>query len=454
MIRISGTAAIVAALLVAPLPAFTQDQAPYSIETLARDVLGRAGPARQEALAAFEERGELDVVPTLIQALRFLRRDAPAINQTLQALTGEDHTEWHDWMLWQEAHPEIEPHAGFDTIKADVMASIDPNFRVFLYQDVPHEIRLEEITWGGVVKDGIPALVNPELIEPAAATYITENELVFGVSINGDVRAYPLRVMDWHEMFNDVVGGVPVALAYCTLCGSGILYDMRVDGRDEPFEFGSSGFLYRSNKLMYDQATHSLWNQFTGRPVVGELTGSDIQLKTLPVAITTWSSWLATHPETKVLSLNTGYSRDYTPGRPYGGYFTSPQLMFPALVDDEKLAAKDYVFALRNGREEKAWPLSVFEDSAVLNDRVADRPVVLIGDASTRTVRAFDSGDRTFAPTADSAVVMAGGQNWQVTEDALVADDGTRLERLPGHIAYWFAFNNFRSQAPVFEPTT
>ena len=90
-------------------------------------------------------------------------------------------------------------------------------------------------------------------------------------------------------MFNDVVGGVPVALAYCTLCGSGILYDARVDGRDDPFVFGSSGFLYRSNKLMYDQATHSLWNQFTGRPVVGPLTGSEIEIKILPVAITTWA---------------------------------------------------------------------------------------------------------------------------------------------------------------------
>ena len=452
MTSLSKSSVLAAALLIAPLTASAQEQASFNVEALARDILGRAGPARVEALAAFEERGELDIVATLIQGLRFLRRDAPAINQTLQALTGETHTEWHEWMLWQEAHPEIEPHAGFDAIKADVMASIDPNFRAFLYRDVEHEIRLEEITWGGVIKDGIPALINPELIEPAAASYITEDELVFGVSINGDVRAYPLRIMDWHEMFNDVVGGVPVALAYCTLCGSGILYDMRIEGYDEPFEFGSSGFLYRSNKLMYDQATHSLWNQFTGRPVVGELTGSGIQLKTLPVAITTWSNWLATHPNTTVLSLNTGYNRDYTPGRPYGGYFSSAELMFPALVDEENHAAKDYVFALRNGPEEKAWPLDIFEGGAVVNDEVDARSVVLVGDAATRTVRAFDGGELAFSGTEDPAIVAAGGQNWRVTEEALVAADGTRLDRLPGHIAYWFAFNNFRSQAPVYEP--
>ncbi len=332
------------------------------------------------------------------------------------------------------------------------MASIDPNFRLFLYRDVPHEIRLEEITWGGVVKDGIPALVNPELIPPEAATYLTADELVFGVSINGDVRAYPLRIMDWHEMFNDVVGEVPVALAYCTLCGSGILYDTRVDGFNEPLEFGSSGFLYRSNKLMYDRATNSLWNQFTGRPVVGKLTGSGIQLKTLPVAITTWADWLERHPDTKVLSLNTGYRRDYRPGRPYGEYFASAKLMFPALVDETDLAAKDYVFALRNGPDEKAWPLEIFEGGAVINDAVGTNSVVLVGDASSRTVRAYDSSGLAFTAGTEPLLLEDGTQVWDVTEDALVASDGTRLDRLPGHIAYWFAFNNFRSQAPVYEP--
>ena len=131
-------------------------------------------------------------------------------------------------------------------------------------------------------------------------------------------------------MFNDVVGGVPVALAYCTLCGSGILFETLVEGRSEPFVFGSSGFLYRSNKLMYDRQTNSLWNQFLGRPVVGPLTGSGLEFKIRPVAITRWGDWRDRHPQTKVLSLETGYARDYRPGKPYGAYFASPELMFPA----------------------------------------------------------------------------------------------------------------------------
>ena len=250
-------------------------------------------------------------------------------------------------------------------------------------------------------------------------------------------------------MFNDVVGGVPVALAYCTLCGSGILYDTRVAGRTEPFEFGSSGFLYRSNKLMYDQETHSLWNQFTGRPVVGALTESDIELKILPVAISTWGKWRARHPQTKVLSIETGYARDYTPGRPYGTYFDSPDLIFPALVPSAALAPKDYVFALRDGGIHKAWSLALFQGGAVVNGTLAGRDVVLIGDAASRTVRAYESQGRHFTRGDDLSTLTAQGERWRAEEDALVGPDGTRLPRLSGHIAFWFAFSNYLRDAEV-----
>jgi hypothetical protein len=272
---------------------------------------------------------------------------------------------------------------------------------------------------------------------------------VFGVEIDGDARAYPLRILDWHEMFNDVVDGVPVTLAYCTLCGSGILYDARVPGYDDPFVFGSSGFLYRSNKLMYDQATHSLWNQFTGRPVVGPLTGSGIELGVLPVTITSWHNWQAQHPDTKVLSLDTGFDRNYVRGEPYGEYFASADLMFPMLVPDERLAPKDYVFALRVGDHEQAWSLEEFIDGRVINARVGDLDVVLIGDASTRTVRAYESEGREFGAGSDPTTLRADDQDWQIRENALAGPDGARLERLPGHIAYWFAWQGFVEGAPL-----
>ena len=428
-------------------------EAGESIEAQVRQLLVGDPELRHEALTALTERGNPDVAAALIQTLRYFRDDDHGIRDTLEAVTKAQPGEgWEDWMLWQEAHPEIESFEGFDAFKADLFSLIDVNFRLFLRRGVKHEIRLEEIVWGGVRKDGIPALNDPKHLSPAGATYITDDELVFGVEINGDVRAYPLRMLDWHEMFNDVIGGVPVALAYCTLCGSGILFETLVEGRAERFVFGSSGFLFRSNKLMYDQETHSLWNQFTGRPVVGPLTGSDIELNVRPVAITTWKHWLARHPDTKVLSLDTGFDRDYTPVRPYASYFSSSDLMFPALVEDTRLKPKDYVFALRSGVHEKAWPLSEFAGGRVINDRIGTLDIVLIGDAASRTVRAYDARGRDFTATSgDADTVESEGRRWAIEEQSLTSEDGQTLPRLPGHIAYWFAWSGYKSEAPLYE---
>jgi hypothetical protein len=428
-----------------------QDLPPEEVSELVRQVFVPDPITRQQFLMLLRGRGKPDVVPGLIEVLRFVDDDG-WIDRTLAGLTGEaPGKSWSEWVLWQQAHPEIKPFEGFEAFKADVMAVIDPDFRLFLKPGIEHEIRLEEVVWGGVKKDGIPALTNPKHIAPAVATYLDNDELVFGIEIEGDARAYPLRILDWHEMLNDVVGGVPVTLAYCTLCGSGILYDARVPGHDEPFVFGSSGLIYRSNKLMYDQATHSLWHQFTGRPVVGPLTGSGIELEVLPVTITTWREWQAQHPDTKVLSLDTGHERNYTLGEPYGEYFASDELMYPMLVPDKRLAPKDYVFALRVDGHEQAWSLADFAGGRVINATVGDLPVVLIGDAATRTVRAYEAGSRKFAPGSDKAALVADGQSWRIEEDALVAPDGTRLARLPGHIAYWFAWQSFVEGAPLAE---
>ena len=280
------------------------------------DVLFGTDREMAAALQAIGARGSPDLAAGLIVALRYNRDRTEVISDTLAALTGESGAkDWFGWMLWQEQHPEVVPHPSFIDFHRDIMLRIDPNFDVLLRRDYLQrdmmKIRLEEIAWGGVVKDGIPSLDNPRMVAAGAADYMRDDDLVFGVAINGDVRAYPLRIMGWHEMFNEVIGGVPVALAYCTLCGSGILYETRVPGRARPFVFGSSGFLYRSNKLMFDRETHSLWNQFTGRPVVGPLVDSGIELVQRPVVIARWDEWRRDHPGTRILSLDTGFRRDY-----------------------------------------------------------------------------------------------------------------------------------------------
>ena len=300
------------------------------LDSAAHQVLAPAPQQSREAIDWLVRHGDRNSVAVLIQLLRWLPEYRDALVARLEALTGANvGPHWFDWMLWQQDHPDFPRYPGYAGFLADLLARIDPRFRRFVYDGIAHEIRIEEIAWGGVIVDGIPALDNPAMTAASVASYLNPDDPVFGVEINGDARAYPLRIANWHEMVNDVVGGVPVSLAYCTLCGSGILFDGRIAGRAEPFTFGSSGLLYRSNKLMYDRQTDSLWEQFTGRPVMGKLTGSKIELKILPVVLSSWSEWRSRHPETRVLSLETGFRRDYGPSAVYREYFCQPRTDVP-----------------------------------------------------------------------------------------------------------------------------
>ncbi len=216
--------------------------------------------------------------------------------------------------------------------------------------------------------------------------------------------------------------------------------------RGTTYVFGSSGFLFRSNKLMYDQQTKSLWHHLTGEPVVGPLADSGIKLTVLPIVTTRWRDWLSEHPDTVVLDLNTGYSRDYTPGRPYGVYFASPNTMFPVSPRDDRLSTKAWVFALRLGGQPKAYPLETLEQERVVNDTVGGVRLVIVAAPGARTARAYERGGHTFraGPKPNEVVDGATGQVWSVEEEVLVhRPSGERLPRLGGHLAYWFGWFAF-----------
>jgi hypothetical protein len=418
------------------------------VASLSRDVVFGSQTQARAALDTLAREGRRDAIPAIILGMRYQGRGAlrSDYRTALQRLTGSNASDWFEAMLWQEANPEVRPHPSYRELKLESFERIDPNFLRFLggarSDPANMRIRLEEISWGGVRVDGIPSLDNPTLIPASQASYMIDDDLVFGVEINGDARAYPLRIMGWHEMFNDVIGGVPVALAYCTLCGAGVLYETNVPGQASPMLFGSSGFLYRSNKLMFDRGTDSLWNQFTGKPVAGPLVNSGITLKERPVTITSWREWREDHPDTRVLSLNTGHRRDYSSGAVYQEYFASPELMFPSLGGGRGLQQKDYVFGLRVTAGAKAYPLDAFAGGRVINDRVGFQDVVLVGDAATRTVRAYDAGGADFANAGEDRLSGPGGI-WRVEEEQLTGPNGQRLARLPGHIAYWFGWQSF-----------
>ena len=407
--------------------------------------------------------GDTRFIPVFIELMRAnqigmqLGAGPRAHIDALETLSGQSFGgDWPAWVEWYGA-TDLVPPPGFTGWKGEILARIDPRFQDFLRDEYPSNIRVEEIQWGGVRVDGIPALDNPAMISPAEADYLRLDEPVFGISINGDHRAYPLRILDWHEMANDVVGGVPVSLAYCTLCGAGIAFHGAApDG--ETYTFGSSGFLYRSNKLMYDRQTRTLWNQLTGEPVLGELVSSGIKLELLPVVLTSWEDWLAQHPDTVVLDVNTGYERPYYQGAAYGEYFAGDWTMFPVWQRSDLLETKDRIYALQVEDIPKAYPLDLLTEEQVVNDTIGMTHIVLVAGRGDVTVypglgqnysaggevRAYLRMDETFSPGPDADTVLdAAGNTWQVIEEALVGPDGEQLPRVNGHLAYWFGWFAF-----------
>jgi hypothetical protein len=258
-------------------------------------------------------------------------------------------------------------------------------------------------------------------------------------------------------MANDVVEGIPISLAYCTLCGAGIAYDGRASN-GETFTFGSSGFLFRSNKLMYDRQTRTLWNQLTGEPVLGELVGTGIKLDLLPVVLTSWESWLEQHPDTLVLDIDTGYQRPYLPGAAYGSYFANEDTMFPVWQRSNLLETKDRIYALQVEGIPKAYPVDILIEEQVVNDTIGNTNVVLVAtrdDVTVRSgpvttynaggeVRAYYRDGEIFEPGPDPYTVLdSTGLSWQVTEEALVGPAGKLSPRINGHLAYWFGWYSF-----------
>ena len=209
-------------LLLSSVPVTGQPSARDTVllDALVSNLTHLAPGTRERALSALDDLGDPRAIPALIELLRFDAGEAPLITGILERLASERLAgeriglEWSDWVEWLQKHDEIHPNPGFRAWKAHLFSRIDPAFDSFLAPDLPHRVRIEEIVWGGVRKGHIPALTNPTHIKPEEATYLTPQELVFGISINGDHRAYPLRILDWHEMFNDVVGGKPVSLSY------------------------------------------------------------------------------------------------------------------------------------------------------------------------------------------------------------------------------------------------
>ncbi|RMH09680.1 MAG: DUF3179 domain-containing protein [Nitrospirae bacterium] len=275
-----------------------------------------------------------------------------------------------------------------------------------------HSIPVKDILRGGPPRDGIPAILHPKFVSAQEASFLQETDRVLGVTRGREAKAYPIKILNWHEIVNDTIGGQPVLITYCPLCGTGIGFDRVIAERK--LTFGVSGLLYQSDLLMYDHQTESLWSQIAMEAVTGPMTGQKLQ--PLFLEHTTWSDWRRRYPHTLVLSTETGYHRRYDRD-PYADYALGPGVMFPVKPLDGRLALKEWVIGIEVNGQAKAYPFSVLKWlTAPLKDRVNGQGIIV-----------------HFDPKHARAVI---------TDEA-----GTPI---PAVTAYWFAWAAFHPDTLIF----
>jgi Protein of unknown function (DUF3179) len=287
-------------------------------------------------------------------------------------------------------------------------------------------VPLSEFERGGPGRDGIPAIDEPKFASVDEVDYLEQQEPVIEVVVAGEARAYPIQILVWHEIVNDSVGGLPLAVTFCPLCNTAIAFDRRVDGRS--LDFGTTGNLRSSDLVMYDRQTESWWQQFGGRALVGELTGE--RLEQVPARIVAWSEFAQAHPDGKVLSRDTGHSRRYGEN-PYSGYddVDSPPLFPTKNADDKRLPPKERVVFIERGADAVAVPFSTLQRRKQVRVEADGRSLVVRWRAGVAS--SLDAGSVADGRDVGAAEVREG--------ERLVAFDEP----------FWFAVAAFRPNVRI-----
>lgn len=381
-----------------------------------------AAPSTDSAKALAESMvasGDLRWVPWLLDLHRLAVSNLvdAVVSDGLATLSGLGQTsgrleDFQVFGQWAQT-TEIDPGEGYRDWKLGLYGRLDDEYLSLLDQ-VPSDLLLSQIHWGGVPRGGIPELNNPERVPGREATWMVADEVVFGVEVDGISVAYPVRILGHHELANDVIGQIPVSVVYCTLCRTALLFDRRIDGGDSVgaadggdelvLGFETSGLLWSSNKIMVDQETDTLWQHLSGTAIGGALV--DTQLVQLPIVTTTWADWVASNPDTETLAIPTELffpnipeglpvRYDYRPGAAYTEYYAGDSVWFPILETPDDLALKTEVIGLSVGDDHLAVPVERLAAAGSQTISVGGESIRL--EPTPAGARAFDRSGRQLA---------------------------------------------------------
>lgn len=321
-------------------------------------------------------------------------------------------------------------------------------------------IPVEEVFDGGPGRDGIPSLLNPELINANEADFITDDELVVGLKTENLIRAYPHKILDWHEIINDDLNDIAVAITYCPLTGTAIGWDRVIEG--EKTTFGVSGLLYNTNLMPFDRKTDSFWSQMRLDCVNGNLIRN--KALTHPLVETSWGTWKKMYPNTKIVSTNTGFDRNYQ-RYPYQQGSADYRVdnaffLFPFTPVDNRLPSKERVLGVIINGLAKVYRFDSFAGSQIIEDSFMGKSLVLVGSDINNYIIAFESqlDDGTTLsfsalPPEELPLVMQDneGNKWDAFGEAQFGPrTGQRLKNTESFIGFWFSWASFYPNPEIF----
>mgnify|MGYP001813692351 FL=1 len=303
-------------------------------------------------------------------------------------------------------------------------------------------IPVAEVLDGGPGRDGIPALENPVMVTADNSSILGDNDLVIGYKNGDDIRAYQHIVLDWHEIVNDDIGDVSLAITYCPLTGTGIGWNRFVDGKRTTF--GVSGLLYQTNLIPFDRATKSNWSQILNESVNGSLNGSKAEVITL--VETDWKTWKTMFPDTKLISLDTGFSRTYGV-YPYVDYKTNNNFFLFPTPKDSRLPLKNRVHAIVDDGDAKVYQFSDFDSSGIIKDTFNGKNYLVVGNSNFIASFELDASqnnmDFTFVYDETSPGVFEDNLGTQYNLFGEAISGSGQLKTSTSFMGYWFSIPAF-----------
>lgn len=425
---------------------------------------------RTAAIEVFHQAGDRSIIPGVLEIINFInsRRAIPLTRaevSMLRDLTGQfiPVNDWESWIEWWWANPEREDHVGYRPLKSFLFTRISPAYSRLLDPDGALLVDPTEI----ILRPGRPVGAFPSMSDPFTITrdsddidFMNRSDLIAGLEIDGERRCYPLRMLRYHDVVNDTLGGKRIVLAFNSMTGTAFAHEV-VSDSEEPVAFEGAGLLYRADMLMYDRGTSSLWSTRTGKPISGPMAEGDPPVRLEPLAVTqaSWRTWSLRWPDTTVLSPNTGYKQVYLRTEMPVAYDDSPEVGIPLRHHDPRLDPKERVLGIAIGGDAIAYPYSELGRYEFVYDNVGGERIFIRCPGFRRRdeFRVYRAGDRTFRLGSSSLHLseIETGDVWRITESALEFGPehnvGLRVERIPAEVTLWYAWKQAHPDTRIYQ---